>query len=410
MGLARQPHGRAGVRCFLVFLLMAAPVAAQQGKAPATLLIDGGSLAQIRAKAPAAIVDAVRSEADRALSAGPFSVMDKKATPPSGDKHDYMSYGPYWWPNPATKNGLPYIRRDGEVNPDRYAVSDDREFNELAGAVHALGLGYYFTGDEAYAKRGAMLVRTWFLDAATRMNPNLDYAQGIPGIVTGRGTGIIDLHEMPELLDGITLIASSGALTAQEQAGLKAWFTEYLHWLETSKNGGDERDARNNHGNWYDVQAVGVALFLGDETLARETAETAETKRIASEIEADGSEPRELVRTKSFSYSAFALDATMRLAEEAEHVGVDLWSYQAPDGASLQTALEYLLPYAAGTKKWTHKAINGVDPNELTEPLAYAAIHYRDAAYLADAEKFGKRRQVDTLLLEEEARLELAGH
>ncbi|MGH9599065.1 MAG: alginate lyase family protein [Terracidiphilus sp.] len=397
------------MRLFLLFLLFAAPALAQQTAPPATLEINGAFLARIKAHPPSAILDAVRFEADQAMRAGPFSVMDKKDTPPSGDKHDYMSLGPYWWPNPATKNGLPYIRHDGEVNPDRYKDSDDREFNELEGAIHALGLGYYFTGNKAYAARGGMLLRTWFLAPATRMNPNLNFAQAVPGVNSGRGTGLIDLHQMSLLLDGITLLSGSPALTAADKAGLRKWFTEYLHWLETSKNGHDESNAKNNHGNWFDDQIVGIALYLGDKSLAHGICETAKTKRIASEIEPDGSEPRELVRTKSYSYSIFALDALTRLAEESRLVGVDLWSYRAPDGASMRAALEYLLPYAVGTKKWTHQALNGVDPDWLTEPLLYAAIHYRDAAYLADAKKFERRPNAEILLLQQEAKLMLAG-
>ncbi|MGH9606400.1 MAG: alginate lyase family protein [Terracidiphilus sp.] len=397
------------MRSFLFFLLLAVPAFAQRAPLP-TLMIDGSFLQRIEAQPSPAILNAVRSEADKALHAGPFSVMDKKATPPSGNKHDYMSYGPYWWPNPKAKNGLPYIRHDGEVNPDRYAVSDDREFNELEGAVHSLGLGYYFTGNEAYAAHAALLLRTWFLNPATLMNPNLNYAQGIPGIVAGRGTGVIDLHQMSLLLDGITLLSGSRALTTADKAGLHKWFAEYLRWLETSKYGHDESDAKNNHGNWFDVQAVGLALFVGDKDLARGIAETAKTKRIASEIEPGGSESRELVRTKSYSYSIFALDALMRLAQESQLAGVDLWSYRAPNEASIRASLDYLLPFAAGTKKWTHKAINGVDPDWLTEPLLYGALHYRDADYLASAVKFEKKPNAELLLLQASAKQLLARH
>ncbi len=395
-------------KALLLFLVLSVPVFGQGTEAPKTLMIDGGFLARMKAHPAPGIVDAARAEANRELNAGPFSVMDKDATPPSGTRHDYMSYGPYWWPNPKTKNGLPYVRRDGEVNPDRYGVSDDREFNDLAEAVHALGMGYYFTGDKEYAARAVLLLRTWFLDPATLMNPNLNYAQGIPGIVTGRGTGIIDLHEMPLLLDGITLLSGSPALTAADKAGLHKWFGAYLNWLETSKNGHDESNAKNNHGNWFDEQVVGLAVFLGETSLAREVAETAETKRIASEIEPDGSEPRELVRTKSYSYSIFALDALMRLAQEAQLAGVDLWSYTAPDGGSMRRSLAYLLPYAAGTRKWTHEAINGVHAEWLAEPLLYGAVHYRDAAYLADGEKFAPRPHAEMALLEVDAKLALA--
>lgn len=374
---------------------------------PATLAMDGASLAQIKAHPSPAILDAVRSEADAALTAGPFSVMDKKETPPSGDKHDYMSLAPYWWPDPAKLNGLPYIRRDGETNPERYKCTDDAEFNKLQSAVHALGLGYYFTGKEEYAAHAALLLRTWFLDPATRMNPNLSFAQAVLGVNTGRGTGLIDDHGLPRLLDGITLLAGSASLTAQENDALRKWFTEYLNWLQNSANGRQESNAKNNHGSWMDQQVVGIALFLGKKEPAHRIAESAKAIRIAVQIKPDGSQPLELVRTKSFSYSAFNLDALARLAEEARLAGVDLWSYRAPEGGSIRAALDYLLPYARNEKKWTHQALNGVEGSLLTEPLLLAALHYHDSGYLTAAKQLEKNPGAEILLLRAQAEMSL---
>jgi hypothetical protein len=378
--------------------------------APATLAIDGAFLARVKAHPSADVVAAVTAEADKAMGEGPFSVMDKKDTPPSGDKHDYMSLAPYWWPNPATKDGLPYIRHDGKTNPERYKVPDDANSNRLQNAVHALALGYYFTGKEEYAARAVLLLRTWFLDPATRMNPNLNYAQAVLGVNTGRGTGLIDVRGIPRILDGITLLKGSASLTKEDVEGLHKWFAQYLEWLKDSKNGRDESDAKNNHGSWYDQQITGIALFLGDKTLARKVAETAETQRIAFQIQPDGSEPLELARTKSFSYSVFNLTALEQLAEEDRLTGVNLWTYKAQNGASIRAALDYLLPYAEGEKKWTHEALNGVDPNSLTDPLLLAAMNYHDAGYLEDAKKVEKNPDAETLLLQAQAEEMLQPH
>ena len=398
------------MRPAVLILLLAAPLLAQSPKAPATLELDGAFLAQVKAHPSPTILDAVRADADRAMKVGPFSVMDKTETPPSGSKHDYMSLAPYWWPDPSKPNGLPYIRRDGETNPERYRASDDREFGEVQSAVHALGLGYYFTGNQAYAERAVLLLRTWFLDPATRMNPNLEYAQAVLGVNTGRGTGLIDVHGMPRLLDGITLLAGSAAYSAQDQAGMRKWFTEYLSWLETSKNGHDESAAKNNHGSWMDQQVTGIALFLGDKELARKIDEEAKTKRIAFQIKPDGTEPLELARTKSFSYSVFNLTALEWLVFEARLVDVDLWNYRAANGASIRVALDYLLPYAEGTKKWTYQALNGVDGSSLAEPLLLAAMGYHDRAYLEAAEKLENHPNAETLLLEAQAEQLLGAH
>ncbi|MGH9590510.1 MAG: alginate lyase family protein [Terracidiphilus sp.] len=391
------------MRFTVLLLLWAAPLFAQQASAPSTLELNAAFLPRLKAHPEPAIVNAARLDASRAMHVGPYSVMDKQDYPPSGSKHDYLSLAPYWWPNPGTKSGLPFIRKDGQVNPDRYKVPDDREFNETRNAVHSLALGYYLTGNQAYARRAMLLLRRWFLNPATRMNPNLNFAQAVPGVNTGRGIGLIDVREIPRLLDAIILLESSPAMTKADQAGLRKWFTDYLKWLQASKNGKAEADARNNHGSWYDQQLVGIALFLGDKDLARQTAEMAKAKRIELQIEPNGSEPLELARTKSFSYSVFNLDALMRLAQEADHIGVDLWSYRAPNGASIRAALDYLVPFALGKEKWTHEAINGVDPSSLTEPLLLAAIRYKDADYLKLAVQFEKNPDVSTRLLRAEA-------
>lgn len=396
------------MRSVVLALLFSVPMFAQQ--TPATLELDGSFLAHVKAHPDAAILDAVRTEADQATKVGPYSVMDKTDTPPSGDKHDYMSLAPYWWPDPSKPNGLPYIRRDGETNPARYHASDDREFGEVQSAVRALGLGYYLTGNQAYAERAVLLLRTWFLDPATRMNPNLNFAQAVLGVNTGRGTGLIDVHGLPRLLDGITLLAGSASLTPQVEEGLHKWFADYLNWLETSKNGRDESDAKNNHGSWMDQQVTGVALFQGDKELARKIDEEAKVNRVAFQIKPDGTEPLELARTKSFSYSVFNLTALEWLAFEARLVNVNLWSYRAENGASIRGALDYLLPYAEGTKKWTYQALNGVDGASLVDPLLLAAIDYHDAAYLEAAEKLEKHPSAETLLFEAQAEQTLGVH
>lgn len=326
--------------------------------------------------------DRLLSEADRALTVKPVSVLDKASLPPSKDKHDYMSVAPYFWPDPAKKDGLPYIRKDGERNPDASGKDTDApHFGRMASSVETLSLAYFFTGKQVYADHAARLLRVWFLDPATRMKPNLNYGQAIPGRVDARGTGIIESARLLHVVDSIGLLGSSRSWTAQDQAGMVAWMKDYLNWLLTSKNGRDEQRATNNHGMYYDAQVAALALFTRQDDLAHSILETAKEKRIAAQVQPDGSQPRELERTKSFSYSVFNVTAMEDLAELGERAGVDLWAYRTTDGRGIRKAIAYLAPYADVNKPWPYKQFTRLDRASLLPILQEAYPHYHDDSY-----------------------------
>jgi hypothetical protein len=332
------------------------------------------------------LVEQLQETADGMMETGPFSVVHKEQTPPSGDKHDYMSQGPYWWPDTTKADGLPYIRRDGEVNPERATLTDRQELAELTTASEILSRAYYYTGEEAYARRLAKLLSVWFVEAATRMNPHLEYGQAIPGRTEGRGIGIIETRNLGKITDAVALIRNSPAWTPELENGMQEWMGAYLDWLLNSKKGQDEAVHPNNHGTWYDVQAVSLALFTGRDSLARSILEKAKVSRFDEHLEADGAQPRELARTLSFNYSAMNLLGLFQLARLGESVDVDLWHYSTPEGASLQDALDFLLPAALGEEAWLHQQIKPITPDRLIPHLAMAAQVY-DPAYAATAQQ-----------------------
>src|SRR5258708_3939524 len=390
--------------------LLSLPMAAQanSGGLPRVFLLDSKTLVaekkQIARDPNRPLAIAVRGAADRAMKEGPFSVMDKQTPPPSGDKHDYMSMGTYWWPDPKTPNGLPYIRRDGERNTEMEKIPDHQNIGRVGKASRVLALGFYLTGNETYATRAVLLLRTWFLDPATRMNPNLNFGQGIPGITTGRGTGIIDSRGLTDVTDAVGLLAGSKSWTANDQKGMEKWFADYLAWLQQNPIGLDEAKDGNHHGTFYDVQVADFALFVGKTELARDVLQQARQKRLVRQVMPDGSQPLEYERTRGFSYSVMNLDGLMELAELGKHVDVQLWSFKTEDGRSIRHALDFLLPFAQGDKKWEHQQITDFKPQELVPLLLKGAIQFGAHDYEKAAGKIGIPDQdVNVLLLQAES-------
>ncbi len=325
---------------------------------------------------------ALIARAEAAMKRPLYTVTDKRMVPPSGDRHDYLSVGPYWWPDPSKKDGLPYIRRDGEINPDR--ATDKYDVMDLEGMsadVETLAFAYYYSGNPRYAGRAASLVRTWFLTPATRMNPNMNYAQAVPGREEGRAEGVIDTTRLERVVDAIGLIGPSGKLSAAEQQGLEHWFADYVRWMQTGKNGKAENAAKNNHGMWFDAQMAQFALFAREPELTRAVAEAFPRRRIAPQFTPDGKLPLELARTRSLHYSIYALMAAYDVAEMAQCVGIDLWN-RDEGGKSLRRATDFLAPYYRKLDAWPHPELR---PNagELDELMRRANRAWGSAYPLA---------------------------
>jgi hypothetical protein len=275
---------------------------------------------------------------------------DKPMTPPSGDKHDYMSMGRYWWPNPDTKDGLPYIRKDGVSNPELEKL-DRVPLAHMTRGVKLLSLAYYLTDDEKYAEKAVENLKRWFIDKKTKMNPNMNFGQTIPGRNNGkgRGEGVIDTYSFVEMLEGVELIKKSRSYDKKTQQALKAWFEEYLNWLQTSEIGKEEFEAKNNHGTAFDVQIVRFAAFTGNDELAKKYINEFAERRLFKQIEPNGAQPLELARTTALGYSVFNLSHVIDMSRIAQTYNIDLFNVESPDGRSIKKAFDFLIPYVGKT-------------------------------------------------------------
>ncbi|HUB87307.1 MAG TPA: alginate lyase family protein [Verrucomicrobiae bacterium] len=289
--------------------------------------------------------------ADDALRIAPITITKFRAKMSEGGPHDYYSNGDYWWPNPDTTNGLPYVQRDGETNPDNF--NKHREcIWQLKDAVAALGAAYKITGDDRYVKKAVELLEVFFLDPQTLMNPNLKYAQAIPGVSTGRGIGIIDTLHLIEIPKAIEAMEKSPAFPPEVLAGLKKWFADYTGWMLTSSNGHDEANAGNNHAVAFWLQVAVFSRFTGNETNLAECRAHFKEVFVPKQMAANGSFPRELARTKPYGYSIFQLDNMVTLCQVLSTTNDDLWTFTLPDGRGIRKAMEFMYPYLADKSKW----------------------------------------------------------
>lgn len=385
-----------------VALCLAGTATAAPQSFPRVCYLDGETLAQLRAELAKPGHSELRTQlttsGDKAMKVGPYSVTMKDRVPPSGDKHDFLSMAPYFWPDPRSPNGLPYIRRDGERNPEAAKIPDGDYIIRTFDATYTLSVAYYLTGDEKYADRAALLLRTWFLDPATRMNPNMNHGQYIAGVNTGRGAGLIETRGISKIVDGLVLLAGSKSWTAEDEKGMREWLAAYLEWLQTSKNGRSEAKAPNNHGTWFEQQIATIALFLGKQSFAKDLVQNSATARIAHQIQADGRQPYELQRTRAMHYSSFNLLGLMYLARAGDAAGVDLWNFSTPDGRSMRKALDFLLPYVSGEKKWEYQQINDYDFSVIEPVLLWSALKFNDDNYGNAAVRFASH-DVDQIVL-----------
>jgi len=291
--------------------------------------------------------------ANQYLNEKPITITASSSPRSAGGLHDFFSEADYWWPDPKNPSG-PYIQRDGMSNPDNF-VEHRRALMRLSVQLPALVAGWKLTRDKRYGAKSAEHLRAWFIDERTRMNPNLQYAQAIHGITTGRGTGIVDTIHLVEVARATEVLRDSSALSMTELGAITQWFKDYLSWMTGSKNGTDERDAKNNHTTCWVMQVAAFAHLVGDQNLLAYCRERFKTIIVPNQIAANGSFPEELRRTKPYGYELFNLEAMAAVCQILSTPEDNLFSFQTADGRGFRKAMEYMAPFIADKRSWPMK-------------------------------------------------------
>ena len=296
--------------------------------------------------------DAIIRNAENFLKAEPTHITDESSPLSPGNAHEFYSNGDYWWPDPKSPTGLPYVRRDGMSNPENFNAHR-HILRKMRTSVATLAAAYKLTKNEKYSACAVRNLREFFLDRDTYMMPHLEYAQAIPGVCEGRGIGIIDTLHLVEIPFAIYALEKSPHMTADVLSGLKKWFSDYLSWMNESEKGKEERDTTNNHAICWHVQALSFAGFVGDKRLIKECADRYKTVLLPNQMRSDGGFTDELSRTKPYGYSIFVLDNAVSLVYLATLYGEeDLWEYSTPDGRSIKLGLDFLYPYIKDKSRW----------------------------------------------------------
>jgi hypothetical protein len=350
------------------------------------ILVDEAGAQRLRDFVKRERAEVVERLASAALKAGPWSVTFQR---PSGlgvnaGPNDYVSEGPYWWPDPKNPGG-PYIRKDGQRNPERF-LGNRNDLGSMCSASLALGMGAFLLSKKECAEHGNQVLGAWFVDAKTRMNPNLEHGQMVRGINTGRGTGIIDTVSLIHAAQGVVLLELAGGLDADVAKGVRQWYADYLNWMTTSRNGLDEKKSGNNHATWWTAQAAAYAAFTGNAEARRMCWNHYREYLVPTEIQPDGSCPREEARTNSLAYSSMNLDAFSTVCRLAQLDGEDLWHFHTAKGIGVDRSFRYLMPYVLDPAKWKKEQISKYNADGYVFP-GLAGIGLPDAEMLAAYEK-----------------------
>ena len=335
-----EQGGRCTRRDFLAAAAAAVPLLAARAKSHA---FDVAAFERAR----------VLKAARHYLSERPVTVTAASSPRSAGGPHDFYSEGDYWWPDPQNPGG-PYVQRDGMTNPDNF-VGHRRALMRLSVQAAALAAAWKLTKEERYARHAAGHLRAWFIDPSTSMSPHLEYAQAIQGRTKGRGVGVIDTIHLVEVARSVEVLEGARALTPAELAGVKRWFADYLQWMQTSRNGIEEREAKNNHGTCWVMQAAAFAHLTGNGAVLDYCRERFREVLVPGQMAADGSFPQELRRTKPYGYSLFNLEAMSAICRILSTPSDDLWKFELPDGRGMRKALEYMVPYIRDKKSWPLK-------------------------------------------------------
>jgi hypothetical protein len=280
---------------------------------------------------------------------------------------------------------------DGIKNGSWGSRVDYQKAERMSQAITALGLGYAFSGEPAYANKALALLDHWMVDPATYMAPyNRNFSPHTCG--WGHQWSIEVMITIPGMLYGADLIWNYPGWEPQTKAAVAQWASDIAADAR-SQDGG----YYNNGENWRYLLEASAGALLGDPSILNHAfgryrnafAGVLDSTHTTGQMNANGSLKYEIARSVSLDYTNFALLPMIGTAEIARHNGVDLHNYKLSDGRGLEKGLDYSAPATANPASWTHPQ-SPAYRGEQAGLYELAHLWKQKPAYLGAVTKWGR--------------------
>ena len=293
---------------------------------------------------PPAIDDQSRSRLKAFLEvqlAGPdLFVTDKTVPSPTGNVHDYYSIAPHY-----SAAGLKY---DGYTDDqERVRKSRDADaFRNFAWRFYACAVGGALLEQPEYSQKAAKLLKAWFVDTDTRMNPSIRHAQVIPGSDEINEIGVVEFRQLVNVASAVRLLQSQGALEEGLFEAVREWIQQFL---DDCANLGIREKAlqrNNNIGTWSAALFGTLDLFCNRYSRAFSIGFHA-SERLGQQLGPFSVQINEVGRAKPLHYNLFNLAAWFNLLRFGLEFGIDVSTFSGVHNESLKNALAF----CAGNRK-----------------------------------------------------------
>lgn len=262
--------------------------------------------------------------------------------------------------------------RDGHINPDADR-EDYKQAIRMGKESVTLALAYRLTNNAVYADKVSTYIDAWVLDEKTRITPQFTNSQShIELCITHLS-----------IFYAINLMWDHANWDAAKKTRILMWIREWgksiEHWRED-----------NNFEDWRIAMRLSIYSMTGDEAgMARAVNDF--KNRINSVISDQGKMIHELRRTKSLSYSLYAINAMMQSAEIAWRSGIDLYQYRDDRGVGLETALDLHQPFLLKPNKnsWPYQQISPIKKSDVAI-FELAVKRYEKASYAKIVQIWGR--------------------